>query len=57
MSSILSERGICDLFFCPFSFHYLVAVFPGEVETFRIKLPPCSSRIIIDVIIFVVVEI
>ena len=55
----LSETRACDFFvlFCSFSFHYLVAVFPRQAERFRIELLPCSSRIIINIIIFVTVKI
>lgn len=53
----LSETGACDFFFCSFSFHYLVAVFPRQAKRFRIELPPCSLRIIINIIIFVIVKI
>ena len=52
----LSETGACD-FFGSFYFHCLVALFPREAERFRIGLPPYSSRIIINIIIFVIVKI
>lgn len=52
----LSETELV-IFFCSFSFHYLVAVFPRQAKRFRIELPPCSLRIIINIIIFVIVKI
>lgn len=53
--SYLKYKWSLWFFCCSFSFHFSIALFLGEGERFRIQLPPCSSRIIINM--FVILKI